>query len=468
MQEEDKVTLDKAQQKIVDCTDNRICVIAGAGSGKTRCLTERVKRLLNSGVNPRDIVCITLTNMAASEMRERLSDIPQSANMFIGTIHSYAYGLYVRHFHSRPKILTGNQERELGLEIIRTRAKHLTVEAYENWCKLSNMRENGHALKSEVKEALTEEQQDEVDAIFYRDNPAQQSLELPIEERLKFIQKYEQEHQSKKRNPLSLQALAESRGFISFNSLLNKVADINKSTRIQHMLVDEFQDIGIYEYAFIEKLNPANIFVVGDDYQSIYEFKGSDFAYFKSLINNPKFTVFKLTNNYRSCNKIVSFSNKIISQIDDVIPKRCVSKATYYNTSVSHKPGCMNDVFEFIKSIDKRDLGKWFVLARNNDETVRISRMCYACKIPAVTFKQSNMTPSELRELLDSNQLKILTIHTAKGLESDNVLLYGSFPKDADCNYWYNARGGTEACRIYYVGATRARKRLVVINDSAN
>lgn len=232
------------------------------------------------------------------------------------------------------------------------------------------------------------------------------------------------------------------------------------------MLVDEFQDIGIYEYEFINKLNPKNLFVVGDDYQSIYEFKGSDFEYFKSLISNPDFTVFKLVNNYRCSKKIVNFSNNVIKQIDDVIPKKCVSKAEYFDSSVTQKDGTINDVFNYIKSINPKDFGKWFVIARSNDDVVRISRMCYACGIPAVTFKKSTMTPEELNDAIKSNSIKILTIHTAKGLESDNVLLYGPFPKDADEAYWKNPWVGTELCRIYYVGATRARKRLVVIGNT--
>jgi DNA helicase-2/ATP-dependent DNA helicase PcrA len=69
------VSLSKAQKQIVDCTDKNIIVCAGSGSGKTRTLTERVKRILSSGADPKKIVVITFTNMAADELRSRLDGV---------------------------------------------------------------------------------------------------------------------------------------------------------------------------------------------------------------------------------------------------------------------------------------------------------------------------------------------------------------------------------------------------------
>lgn len=184
------MVLDKTQRKIVDSNDKRICVIAGAGSGKTRCLVERVKRLLNDGVSPYSIVCITLTNMAASEMRDRLKDIPQSASMFIGTIHSYAYKLYYRHHRGKIKLLTDHDKRKLAHEIVEKKAKHLTVEAYDNWSKMSSSRDAGYALRAEVNATLDTNQADELAQIFDFENLAQLSLSVPLEERAAFIRKH--------------------------------------------------------------------------------------------------------------------------------------------------------------------------------------------------------------------------------------------------------------------------------------
>ena len=84
---EDKITLDAQQDSAVHSRDNNILVVAGAGSGKTRVLTERIKFLLEEGVPPCNIVAITFTNMAAEEMKERLYDVEGIGDAFIGSIH---------------------------------------------------------------------------------------------------------------------------------------------------------------------------------------------------------------------------------------------------------------------------------------------------------------------------------------------------------------------------------------------
>lgn len=84
------IVLDEQQQAIVNSEAKNIVVVAGAGSGKTRVLTERVKHLLETGVMPHNIVAITFTNLAAEEMRTRLKDLDGIGDAFIGTIHSFA------------------------------------------------------------------------------------------------------------------------------------------------------------------------------------------------------------------------------------------------------------------------------------------------------------------------------------------------------------------------------------------
>lgn len=82
--------LDKEQKAAVEAKENKVIVVAGAGSGKTRVITERIKYLLDNGANPANIVCITFTNMAADEMIERLQGVPGIGDAFVGTIHAFA------------------------------------------------------------------------------------------------------------------------------------------------------------------------------------------------------------------------------------------------------------------------------------------------------------------------------------------------------------------------------------------
>ena len=89
-----EITLDSQQEEAVHTRSSMALVVAGAGSGKTRVLTERVKFLLSDGVSPHSIIAITFTNMAAEEMKERLVDVPGIGDCFIGTIHSFANKIF--------------------------------------------------------------------------------------------------------------------------------------------------------------------------------------------------------------------------------------------------------------------------------------------------------------------------------------------------------------------------------------
>lgn len=123
------MNLDSIQTEIVTSKSKNIIVSAGAGSGKTRVLTERVKWLLDSGVTPENIVCITFTNRAASEMKQRLSDVHGIGDAFIGTIHSFANRIY-KNSGTPYDILTREKEIEIFKYLISRYAKHLQVDEY--------------------------------------------------------------------------------------------------------------------------------------------------------------------------------------------------------------------------------------------------------------------------------------------------------------------------------------------------
>ena len=109
--------LDKEQKEIVYSKSRNIVVRAGAGSGKTRVLTERIKYLLQKGIKPESIVAFTFTNMAADELKERLSDIEGYDKMFIGTIHSYANYILKRFGNVHYELLTDELITNIMLDL---------------------------------------------------------------------------------------------------------------------------------------------------------------------------------------------------------------------------------------------------------------------------------------------------------------------------------------------------------------
>lgn len=464
------IKLDKAQQAIVDSNAAKICVVAGAGSGKTRVLTERVARLLKEGADPASMVCITFTKMAAQEMRTRLSHIPGYDKMFVGTIHSYANKMYHKATGKWVDLLTPEKEIQIVGDLIKKYGNkiHITLEKYEKWCEQRRLKELGYIKKKEMDAILTEEEEAELYALLdYKDLRCLYSniSDLTADELAEKALALEKAASISSRFPETLRSIAAKQNIISFNELLDVCQKemMMQRKKLKYLFVDEFQDIGVFEYRFLLGLNADNVFVVGDDYQAIYSFKGGDFEYFKSLADSPEYETHFLENNYRCNKKIVEYGNSIINKINDVIPKKCVSKVPGTGQLILEDGG-KGIVRKYVELIDKRDYGKWFILTRSNSDMIDISRMLYAMKIPSDTFKKSNIDVHGLDGIMKRNSIKVLTVHSAKGLEADNVILYGQFPENPDDNWWdFN---GTEGMRIKYVGATRARHNLVVVNNN--
>lgn len=455
--------LDNDQTKAVYSNNSKICVVAGAGSGKTRCLIERVKRLLDAGEDPSGMICITFTNMAAQEMKQRLSEYDTSG-MYIGTIHGYAYKLLMRN-KIKYNILSSQEEERIAKMLIDKYAKHLTVDKFNEWSRKRALKNKGYITNYEMMSILNAEETEELKAIVdtVRKYDYEISESSDLDEIAKKVLSNEYSVSLSEKYPQTVTSVAMDRGLLTFNKMLD-ICTSQAPSNVKYLFVDEFQDVGVFEYRFIAGLNAKNIFVVGDDFQSIYKFKGADFTFFKALINSPEYQTIMLTNNYRSKPRLVDETNSIISNITDVIPKTCKSMRNRGSASkIIHEKGGVPTVMRYLSKIDKRDYGKWFVLTRSNSDSVHVSRCCYHEGIPTITFKKGSMTVQEVEAAMSENTVKILTIHAAKGLENNNVLLYGEFPTPQEIDGYYSI-ANSEECRIYYVGATRAKDNLVVVH----
>lgn len=233
----------------------------------------------------------------------------------------------------------------------------------------------------------------------------------------------------------------------NFDWLLSEVMKLGYTLLpdVEHLLLDEAQDVCDNEYKFIEKLQPKNLFVVGDDDQAIYGFKGGNTKIILSMYDDYYFEKYFLNENYRNGEEILSFAKGLLSNRDNRIPK---------NTEICSKD--KGEVYKIepsdsIEIISKNGNFKdWFFICRTNkliDKTVDLLRRA---GIPNVTFKKKDLTLSEIEQLTNSDKVKVLTAHAAKGLEVDNVIMIGMK------NY------NTEERNVSYVAATRARKQLFV------
>lgn len=437
------IVLDPQQRECVYSTEKNIVVVAGAGSGKTRVLTERIRHLVKDlNVPTSNIVSITFTNMAAEEMRARLSDIDTIGDAFIGTIHSFANRI-MKESGERYIILSDELNISLHRELIGKYCKFLTEDRYLDYVDLLNQVAQGKIDERSATGFLTPSEFQELDKLEYGAEFVKQDVEKGTN--ITFGE--------------SIYTLCQQRHIITFNELLRKAKAYFERIKatIEYVFVDELQDVGSLEYNFIRSLNAKNYFFVGDDYQAIYGFKGGNVHIFKNLVADETFKTYMLTNNYRNGTDILDLADIVISQVDDRIRKEITPTKT---DKGSVKILSKAQIVSVLQDLSFReDFSNYFLLVRTNKELYEMTEKCASLGIPYITFKREGMSLLELKKKMKKNAVKILTVHTSKGLEADNVILYGNFPVSVP---FY--RVNKEERRVMYVGITRARNNLIILN----
>lgn len=239
-----------------------------------------------------------------------------------------------------------------------------------------------------------------------------------------------------------------------FDELFEKIEDNPYClNHVEHLLVDEAQDSSDSQFDFFDLINPDNRMYVGDFHQAIYQFNGGNVNRFMSYANRPDVKTYNLFRNYRNGSKILSFAKDIIREngrdyIDHSLAERDEEGSIYkFDFNLDRE---MFDLI--IKSIGKDDYGKWFILCRFNSQIEYVSKVLNELNIPYDSFRQAELRKEELDEKMHSNTVKLLTIHSSKGLEADNVMVIGA-----------NTRTRDETC-VAYVAATRAKKNLYWLN----
>ena len=290
------MTLNDKQLEAVEHKDGPCLVLAGAGSGKTKVLTQRIINLIDSDVSPYNILAITFTNKAAKEMRNRVENELGSItdSIFIGTFHSF------------------------GLRILRE--NYIDIGYTSNITILDT-----DDAKAIVKRILKENGYDpakyEIRTIINKISSAKNDGISPDEYTKLFL------------NDLDIviglvykeyTKLLKDNNSVDFDDLLLKPVELLKKNKIilekyqerfKYILVDEYQDTNSIQYELCKLLASRykNIFVVGDANQSIYSFRNADYRNILNFEKDYKNTkVILLEENYRSTNNILKAANSVI------------------------------------------------------------------------------------------------------------------------------------------------------------
>lgn len=217
---------------------------------------------------------------------------------------------------------------------------------------------------------------------------------------------------------------------------------------VKHMewiLLDEAQDTDALQFKFLlDMINPDYFFFVGDLKQSIYQWRAARPDLLQKLCEREDVQVLDMNENYRNQFNILKYAKHLISP--NGFEDTSVAMRTG-NGSVMETP--YNTQFIVQKIQENGDYGNWAILARTNQEISTIAAVLKRNEIPFDTFKQGDLTKEELCKKMDSNTVKILTVHSAKGLEWDNVIVIGM------------RYSPFEERNICYVAATRARNNLI-------
>jgi len=275
------VKLNAQQYQAVHSDRARMLVIAAAGSGKTRVLTERIARLLAAGVHPSAILAITFTNKAANEMLERLKvRLPKAPPWWFG-----------------PK-------------------RGMTVCTFHSWaCKV--IRQNPELVNRTSTFTIYDEQ-DRRDVL----------LSIAEELGLK-VKRPETIWKNETAQRLYGEVLAQSNA-LDFDGLTQGLLDVlaDDTVRTQYwekwhyVFVDEYQDTSLTQALILDHLFPEHLFVVGDASQSIYAFRGAHIDNILGMARDADFQVIDLPVNYRSGRKIIDAANNVIAHNpDDFTPQ---------------------------------------------------------------------------------------------------------------------------------------------------
>ena len=292
-------TLNPQQQEAVYHTEGPLLILAGAGSGKTRVLTHRIAYLIDEkGVNPWNILAITFTNKAASEMRERVDKIVGfgSESIWVSTFHSTCVRILRRHidrlgFDNRFAIYDTEDQKTLMKEICRK--LNIDTKIYKERSLLAQI--------SHAKDELI--------------TPDEMELNAGGDFNKKKVAAVYREYQAslRKNNALDFDDL-----IVKTVELFQNCGDVleNYQERFKYIMVDEYQDTNTAQFKFVSLLASKyeNLCVVGDDDQSIYKFRGANIGNilgFEHVFPDAK--VIRLEQNYRSTKNILSAANEVIA-----------------------------------------------------------------------------------------------------------------------------------------------------------
>jgi ATP-dependent DNA helicase Rep len=383
-------SLNEPQREAVKYLDGPLLVLAGAGSGKTRVITEKIGYLINSaGYNPKEIAAITFTNKAAREMQERVGKLMQGKNtkgLTVTTFHSLGLQMLRQEaallgYKPQFSILDSSDSFKILSDVLATTDKKLLKNTQWQISAWKNAFVNPDQAKATAAEDLTHAAA-KVYQIYQQTLKAYQAVDF--DDLIKL--------------PVEL--------FEAHYSALNKWQG-----KLQYLLVDEYQDTNACQYKLVKMLTGVRgqFTAVGDDDQAIYGWRGADVENLRQLTQDfSKLKVIKLEQNYRSTVRILRAANAVISNNPKLFEKKLWSDLG--TGELVHISAQVSDVAEAENVIMKLQAHKfenrtkyldYAILYRGNHQARLLEEKLRDQKIPyTISGGQSFFDKTEIKDLV--------------------------------------------------------------------
>ncbi len=302
------ISLNQKQQEAVLHTEGPLLIVAGAGAGKTKTITERIVEIIKKGTDPRSILAVTFTNKAAKEMRERIVTRLEEEHI-IEKENPFHHTPLIKTFHSLGLMMLSEQSERIGL------LRHPTI--LDSSDSLSIIKKAVEQLgidpkthdPSKIRSIISREKGDFVTLQSYREKVVSAQMDIVAS----VWRIYEEELKQQK-------AVDFDDLIVRAVHMLEDHSDIrlHYQNRFKYIHVDEYQDTNGAQYAFVKLLvNPIhnNICAVGDTDQNIYSWRGANIRNIMNFEKDfPGTKIILLEENYRSTGNILSLANTAIKK----------------------------------------------------------------------------------------------------------------------------------------------------------
>lgn len=466
--------LDEEQRKAIITDDDYNLIIAGAGSGKTTTMVAKIKYLVDKKkARPEEILVFSYTNKAVLELKERLCD-NFKLNPVVTTFHKFGYNILKKNKLSIEKESIDIIKKIYISFLLDNEKSKLYITAYSKYYHVFKINPKKKNIEKIINEIVNEKKTSRHYRFFIMCKKMMNEINV-----LYAVQK-------NKRNGALLEFVLEltktyqlekkQKSKIDFNDMITNSIKELKKLDYKYIIIDEYQDISIDRLNLvkeIKRITKAKVIAVGDDWQTIFSFAGSNielFTKFSEVMGYSK--ELKITNTYRNSQELIDVAGNFIMKNNRQIKKKLYSSKHIDKPVIIYeynKKNYTKVIDTILIELEKQygDKQKILLLGRYKFDVDKLlmTKDFIIKEGKVVSLKKPNL------------DLTFLTVHTSKGLGFDNVIIlnaeqgrYG-FPSEIkEDKIFYNKKGSSnnldEERRLFYVALTRSKNKVYILAPS--